>query len=95
MREAKRYFIWAIVLFVLFNVAMLLFVRWEYNAGLLESEVAVGQRVIAVGSPLGLSFTVTEGIVSALDRRIDDSGVGYIQTDASINLGNSGGPLIN
>ncbi|MFH1511522.1 MAG: trypsin-like peptidase domain-containing protein [Candidatus Woesearchaeota archaeon] len=57
--------------------------------------VRVGQRVIAVGSPLGLSFTVTEGIVSSLGRRIDNTGIGYIQTDVSINKGNSGGPLVS
>ena len=60
-----------------------------------EDDVNVGERVIAVGNPLGLSFTVTEGIVSAINREIDDTGVGYIQTDVSINPGNSGGPLIN
>ena len=59
------------------------------------SDADVGERVIAVGNPLGLSFTVTEGIVSAVDRVIDDTGIGYIQTDVSINPGNSGGPLVN
>jgi putative serine protease PepD len=63
----------------------------------------VGQPVIALGAPLGLSNTVTSGIVSALGRDVTaptgDGGttvlVGSIQTDASINPGNSGGPLVD
>jgi putative serine protease PepD len=59
--------------------------------------------VVAVGAPLGLSSTVTSGIISALDRNVDvptengGSGVliGAIQTDAAINPGNSGGPLVD
>jgi len=55
-----------------------------------------GMTVIAIGSPLGLQWTVTEGIISALDRAIDGHpGEGFIQTDAAINPGNSGGPLVN
>lgn len=54
--------------------------------------VKVGEKVLAAGNPAGLSFTVTEGIVSAF-RRFD--GVDYIQTDVPINPGNSGGPLVN
>ncbi len=54
-----------------------------------------GQTVIAIGSPLGnFKNTVTEGIVSALNRSVDGE-EGLIQTDAAINHGNSGGPLIN
>jgi putative serine protease PepD len=64
-----------------------------------SSNVAVGDPVVAIGSPFGLENTVTSGIVSALHRSmtspnnfsIDDS----IQTDAAINHGNSGGPLLN
>ncbi|MEU4801776.1 trypsin-like peptidase domain-containing protein [Actinosynnema sp. NPDC023587] len=66
--------------------------------------VAIGDQVVAIGSPEGLRGTVTSGIVSALDRKVTVPGetrrsapVSYqaIQTDASINPGNSGGPLIN
>lgn len=60
-----------------------------------SSNIRVGSRVIAVGNPLGLSFSVTEGIISATDRTIDNTGVKYIQTDVPINPGNSGGPLVN
>jgi putative serine protease PepD len=62
----------------------------------------IGESVVAIGSPLGLSSTVTTGIVSALDRPVttgsDDESSSYInavQTDAAINPGNSGGPLVN
>lgn len=55
----------------------------------------VGNKVIAIGNPLGLAFTVTEGIVSALDRKGPNGQKEYIQTDVSLNPGNSGGPLIN
>lgn len=56
-----------------------------------------GEWVIAIGSPLGFDHTVTQGIVSALSRRIPDlnSNLSFIQTDAAINPGNSGGPLVN
>lgn len=55
-----------------------------------------GTPVIAIGNPLGYSSTVTTGIVSALDRDIRSSAYDdYIQTDAAINQGNSGGPLFN
>jgi len=68
-----------------------------------SSKVAVGDPVIAIGSPLGLRGTVTSGIVSALDRPVHLSGDGSdtdavidaIQTDAAINPGNSGGPLVD
>jgi S1-C subfamily serine protease len=54
-----------------------------------------GDAVIAIGSPQGLQSTFTKGIVSAKDRRFAGSAVSFIQTDAAINHGNSGGPLIN
>src|SRR4051812_28747819 len=64
-----------------------------------SSEVSVGDAVVAIGNPFGLDNTVTSGIVSATGRAIDaPSGAaitGAIQTDAAINHGNSGGPLLN
>jgi hypothetical protein len=55
--------------------------------------VSTGDDVIAIGSPMGLSHTVTKGIISST-RRVRE-GVDYLQTDVSVNPGNSGGPLIN
>jgi putative serine protease PepD len=59
-----------------------------------SDSLRVGDGVLAVGSPLGLSGTVTAGIVSALDRDTGRGGAA-LQTDAPINPGNSGGPLID
>jgi serine protease Do len=60
-----------------------------------SNNVQVGEPVLAVGSPLGLQGTVTTGVVSSL--RDDPTGGGFkvLQTDASVNPGNSGGPLVN
>ena len=68
-----------------------------------SASVRIGQPVVAIGAPLGLSGTVTSGIVSALDRTIQVPGendrtallVSAVQTDAAINPGNSGGALVN
>jgi Do/DeqQ family serine protease len=58
--------------------------------------VRVGQVVFAVGNPFGLEETVTQGIISAKGRRaINDMSVECLQTDAAVNQGNSGGPLLN
>lgn len=64
-----------------------------------SSQVKVGEKILALGSPYGLDFTVTQGIVSAVDREIDDIeykfDYKFIQVDAALNPGNSGGPVIN
>ena len=62
-----------------------------------SSEAVVGEFVMAVGSPLGLDTTVTQGIISAVNREVESDGNKYtcIQTDAAINSGNSGGALVN
>lgn len=60
-----------------------------------SSALQIGQPVIAVGSPLGLTGSVTAGVVSAVDRSSGDYPGPMIQTDASINQGNSGGPLVD
>ncbi|ABZ93042.1 Trypsin-like serine protease [Leptospira biflexa serovar Patoc strain 'Patoc 1 (Ames)'] len=61
-----------------------------------SSKVRVGNWAIAIGAPLGLEQSFTVGVVSAIQRGgLDKSGLAYIQTDAAINQGNSGGPLLN
>ena len=67
-----------------------------------SDKIAVGDNVIAIGSPLGLSGTVTSGIISAKNRAVTSSGgsgesafINALQTDAAINPGNSGGPLVD
>lgn len=57
--------------------------------------VRVGEQVLAVGNPFGLSESITRGIVSAKQRRLSDGGSEYFQVDAVINPGNSGGPLVD
>jgi serine protease Do len=61
-----------------------------------SDSLRVGEWVVAIGNPLAYEHTVTVGVVSFIGRKLFDSSFDrYIQTDAAINLGNSGGPLIN
>jgi len=60
-----------------------------------SDDVQIGEKVIAIGNPLGLQFSVSEGIVSGVHRPGLNEMEVYIQTDAALNPGNSGGPLIN
>ncbi|TMC86754.1 MAG: trypsin-like serine protease, partial [Chloroflexi bacterium] len=64
-----------------------------------SSKLVVGQEVMAVGNPLGITETATQGIVSALNRSVTESAgttlSQAIQTDAALNPGNSGGALVN
>lgn len=64
-----------------------------------SKDLKIGQSVFAIGNPFGLQRTLTQGIISALDRELPTDGLreiaGVIQTDAAINPGNSGGPLLD
>jgi serine protease Do len=60
-----------------------------------SSKIKSGQWVVAIGSPFGFENSVTAGVVSATARPLDETYVPFIQTDAAVNPGNSGGPLFN
>src|SRR5438552_1554232 len=61
-----------------------------------SSSMEIGDRVLAIGAPFGLTGTVTSGIVSAKGRSLQlNAYEDFLQTDAAINPGNSGGPLVN
>lgn len=79
-----------------FDIALLK-IPGDYDALKLgdSDDLQIGEKVIAIGNPLGLQFSVTEGIVSAIHREGINKVEAYIQTDAALNPGNSGGPLIN
>ncbi|MBS3070872.1 trypsin-like peptidase domain-containing protein [Candidatus Pacearchaeota archaeon] len=80
----------------LFDVALLKIPGNYPTLELADSDkVQIGEKVIAIGNPLGLQFSVSEGIVSAVNREGTNEIGAYIQTDAALNPGNSGGPLIN
>lgn len=70
--------------------------KLPYTAFANSDSVKVGEWVLAVGNPYNLTSTVTAGIVSAKARNLDQSGIqSFIQTDAAVNPGNSGGALVN
>jgi len=60
-----------------------------------SKNVGIGEKVIAIGTPQGLQFSATDGIVSAVNREGFGTDGTYVQTNAQLNSGNSGGPLIN
>ncbi|MET0943944.1 MAG: trypsin-like peptidase domain-containing protein [Flavobacterium sp.] len=70
--------------------------KLPYTAFANSDNVKIGEWVLAVGNPYNLTSTVTAGIVSAKARNLDTSGIqSFIQTDAAVNPGNSGGALVN
>ncbi|BFH74170.1 trypsin-like peptidase domain-containing protein [Sulfurisphaera javensis] len=80
-----------------FNDLALLYVKLDLKPLKLQEKVKVGEGVLAVGSPLGLD-SVTLGIISSVDRTIQSplgNPLYVLQTDAAVNPGNSGGPLVN
>ena len=60
---------------------------------IISDNLSIGQEVYAIGAPKDIPYTMTKGIISALDRKLGQNT--YIQIDASVNSGNSGGPLVN
>jgi S1-C subfamily serine protease len=79
------------------DIALLRISNQSYSPLILGDSdfVQIGEKVIAIGNPLGLQFSVSEGIISGVNRKGANGLNAYIQTDASLNPGNSGGPLIN
>jgi serine protease Do len=66
----------------------------QINLGISEN-IKDGEPVVAIGHPMGLKYSFTQGIVSNAQRLMDVNNLKYVQTDAAINPGNSGGPLVN
>ena len=77
-----------------FDIGTFTYINAHYTVEI-SDDVQIGEKVIAIGNPLGLSFSVSEGIVSAVNREGSNGLPYYIQTDTALNPGNSGGPLIN
>lgn len=79
------------------DITLLKIISTDYPYLQLENSnnVQVGEKVISIGNPLGLQFSVSEGIISGIHREGENGLSAYLQTDASLNSGNSGGPLIN
>lgn len=82
---------------VLFNdeldIAVLYVEKKSFEPLHINTECKVGEDVYAIGAPESLEYTLTKGVVSSKARKID--GLTFVQTDAAINSGNSGGPLVN
>ncbi|CAH1981332.1 unnamed protein product [Acanthoscelides obtectus] len=103
MRDGKSYKVYVEDVDVNLDLALLKLESLEKLPSLQFASVgdtAIGEWVVALGSPLSLSNSVTVGIVSCVDRPAEELGLKnysmtYIQTDASITFGNSGGPLVN
>lgn len=103
LKDAKQYEAKLIGAYPLKDIAVLKLVEIPKNIFPItpgtSSSLEVGQKAMAIGSPFGLDYTITAGIISALERQIKGIGGvsihGMIQTDSSINPGNSGGPLID
>lgn len=95
--DKKEYFAKLVGYNITLDLALLKINDTSEKIGLGDSEkIKLGEKVIAIGNPLGLSFTVTEGIVSGTSRVNPTNNLtNYIQTDVALNPGNSGGPLIN
>jgi serine protease Do len=67
--------------------------KFQFAPLQMDEQLEIGQTVFAIGNPLGLERTLSQGVISTTQRSFD--GLTYIQTDAAINPGNSGGPLFN
>lgn len=76
------------------DLALITVVKYLQKKFLFARHVSIGEEVLAIGHPLGLDWSVTQGIINQ-EREFGLTYTGYVQTDAAVNMGNSGGPLIN